>query len=65
MKSKLGSKYDDYFLMNNNMYYCSELIYEAFKEDSVFQIKPMTFLDPETNDTLKAWQEYYKKLYLP
>ena len=36
------------------MYYCSELIYEAFEKDSIFDLKPMTFLYPETNDTLKG-----------
>ena len=33
--SKLGAKYDDAFLLNNNEYYCSELIYEAFKKDKI------------------------------
>ncbi len=61
-KSKLGTKYDDVFLMNNNSYYCSELIYEAFIEDSIFSLKPMTFLNPETNDTLLIWKEYYSNL---
>ena len=62
LKKKIGVKYDDYFLMDNNAYYCSELIYEAFKKDSIFQLQPMTFLNPENNDTLNTWKEYYKKL---
>jgi len=61
-KSKMGIKYDEVFLMNNNSYYCSELIFEAFKKDSIFRLKPMTFLDPETNDTLTVWKNYYSKL---
>ena len=36
LKSKLGVPYDDLFLLNNDSYYCSELIYEAFKEDEMF-----------------------------
>ena len=48
--------------MNNNKYYCAELIYEAFINDSVFNLQPMTFLNPETNDTIDAWKEYYLKL---
>ena len=62
LESKLEMKYDNFFLMNNNSYYCSELIYEAFEKDSIFQLKPMTFLHPETKDTLKIWKKYYSDL---
>ncbi|MBT3611688.1 MAG: hypothetical protein HN522_01930 [Flavobacteriales bacterium] len=61
-KNKIGIKYDEVFLMNNNSYYCSELIFEAFEKDSIFTLKPMTFLHPETNDTLTVWKNYYSKL---
>jgi len=64
-KSKIGIKYDELFLMNNNSYYCSELIFEAFEKDSIFKLKPMTFLHPETNDTLTVWKNYYSKLGSP
>ena len=61
-KSKLDITYDEVFLINNETYYCSELIYEAFLNDSIFELKPMTFLHPETKDTLKIWKEYYSDL---
>ena len=61
-KSKLNKEYDDVFLMNNDKYYCSELIYEAFSKDSIFQLQPMTFLHPETKDTLVTWKEYYSEI---
>ena len=61
-KSKMGIRYDELFLMNNNAYYCSELIFEAFEKDSIFKLKPMTFLHPETNDTLSVWKNYYSEL---
>ena len=61
-KSKLNIKYDDFFLMNNNSYYCSELIYEAFLNDSIFELQPMTFLHPISNDTLQTWKDYYKEI---
>jgi len=61
-KSKIGIKYDEAFIINNNLYYCSELIFEAFEKDSIFKLKPMTFLHPETNDTLIVWRNYYSKL---
>ncbi|MDA9807977.1 YiiX/YebB-like N1pC/P60 family cysteine hydrolase [Flavobacteriales bacterium] len=61
-KSKLEITYDEVFLINNETYYCSELIYEAFLNDSIFELKPMTFLHPKTKDTLKVWKEYYSDL---
>ena len=61
-KSKLDITYDEVFLINNETYYCSELIYEAFLNDSIFELKPLTFLHPKTKDTLKVWKEYYSDL---
>jgi len=61
-KKKIGIDYDDVFIMNNNSYYCSELIYEAFSEDSIFQLHPMTFLHPNNDDTLETWKKYYSEL---
>ena len=62
MKEKIGDKYDNEFILNNNMYYCSELIYEAFEKSNVFELKPMTFIHPNTGDTLEIWKNYYEKL---
>ena len=59
---QLGKPYDDEFLMKNKKYYCSELIYESFESDNIFELQPMTFLHPETKDTLKIWKEYYSDL---
>ena len=62
-KDKINVKYDEVFLMNNDSYYCSELIYEAFLKDSIFELKPMTFLNPKNNkDTLQEWINYYAKI---
>ena len=62
VKKQIGVDYDDSFLLDNNQYYCSELIYEAFEKDSIFQLKPMTFLDPKSGDTLQTWIDYYSEL---
>ena len=65
-KAHIGEPYDDVFLMNNNSWYCSELLYEAFKEanDSkdFFALNPMTFKDPKTHAFFPAWVDYYKQL---
>jgi hypothetical protein len=62
LKSKIGVKYDHYFIEKNNQYYCSELIHEAFSKDSIFFQKPMTFIEPETEKIMDIWDEYYKNL---
>ena len=59
---QIGVDYDEIFLLDNGQYYCSELIYEAFAKDSIFQLKPMTFLHPKSGDTLQTWVEYYLEL---
>ena len=59
---KIGVDYDGLFLMNNNSYYCSELLYEAFSKDSIFQLQAMTFLHPDSGDTLQTWKAYYAEL---
>ncbi len=66
--SKLGASYDDVFDIHNDQYYCSELIYEAFKEtrtkdgDDLFQLSPMTYIDPDTQKTFEIWKRYFKNL---
>ena len=59
---KIGVDYDGLFLMNNNSYYCSELLYEAFSKDSIFQLQAMTFLHPDSCDTLQTWKAYYAEI---
>ncbi len=64
--SKLGVSYDDDFLYDNGNYYCSELLYDAFKEANsgkpVFKLEPMTYKKVGTNEFEPAWVEYFKKL---
>ena len=65
-QSLLGKKYDHVFDIKNNTYYCSELVYESFKYANggkeLFQLYPMTFIDPETNETFGIWSNYYSEL---
>jgi hypothetical protein len=64
--SLLGVPYDDYFEMNNGRLYCSELVYEAFRQANhgkpFFALKPMTFKDPDTKQLFPSWVVYYAKL---
>ena len=61
LNGKIGVKYDDEFLLNNEKYYCSELIYEAFKKEGIFELAPMNFMLKE-NKIMPIWQDYYAKL---
>lgn len=64
--SRIEKPYDEVFDINNDKYYCSELIYFAFKDANsgqpVFQLQPMTFNDPDTQQPFPIWVDYYKKL---
>jgi hypothetical protein len=61
-----GIPYDEPFLYNNKKYYCSELIYDAFKAANhntpLFTLEPMTFKHPFTQQFFPAWVNYYKDL---
>ncbi len=63
---QLGKLYDDPFIYDNGKYYCSELLYDAFKaangNQPFFELQPMTFIDPDTKQTFAAWTEYYHGL---
>ncbi|MBN2638837.1 MAG: hypothetical protein JXR65_07095 [Bacteroidales bacterium] len=67
--NQVGAPYDDDFIMNNGKWYCSELIYAAFKSANdgkeVFPLEPMTFKDPKTHEFFPAWVEYYRQLGEP
>ena len=64
--SQLGVPYDDEFLYKNGKYYCSELIYDAFKTSNggkdFFVLQPMTFKRPGSGKFFPVWISYYKNL---
>ena len=61
----LEAIYDDEYLYNNGKYYCSELIYDAFLHSykkPLFDLFPMTFKSPKSNQYFEVWADYYEKL---
>lgn len=68
-KTQVGKPYDQEFLMDNGSWYCSELIYAAFRyanhNKPFFLLEPMTFRDPSTHQIFGAWTDYYQKLNKP
>ncbi len=58
----LGEAYNYSYIMEDNGYYCSEFVYEIFASDSVFELNPMTFINPATGDFHTGWVEHYQKI---
>lgn len=65
-KQQLGKPYDIYFLMDNDRYYCSELIYDATQyangNKPYFELQPMTYKNPESDSINTDWQGYFDTL---
>jgi len=64
-----GRPYDKVFAIDNEAYYCSELIYEIFSRananNPVFKLQPMTFKDPATGEFHPVWENYFSELGVP
>ncbi|SRR5690554_3163460 len=64
-EEQLGVAYDADFLYDNGKYYCSELLYDAFlyanNNEAFFQLFPMTYKEPGSEDFFPVWQEHFEK----
>ncbi|MCB0398482.1 MAG: hypothetical protein KDD26_02465 [Winogradskyella sp.] len=61
-KKLLGAPYNTTYILEDEGYYCSEYIYELFKQDSIFALEPMTFKNAETNTFHEGWVSHYQEL---
>lgn len=65
----IGKPYDHQYGIMNQAVYCSELIYKSFfvayNYHPFFELKPMTFIDPETEKIFPAWKNYFSELNIP
>lgn len=59
--SMLGKPYNFNYILDENSYYCSDFVERAFREDHIFKLEPMTFIDPKTGKTNAFWEEFYTK----
>jgi hypothetical protein len=58
----VGLPYNAHYIMNDTSYYCSQLVFEAFKANNIFSLEPMTFKNPATDEFNEGWIKYYDSL---
>lgn len=67
--SKMDAKYDYVFNIENDSFYCSELIHLAFQSANdnhpIFETPKMTFKAPNTDSTFAIWIAYFEDLGEP
>lgn len=57
----IGKPYNFNYILDENSYYCSDFIERSFRDDRIFKLEPMTFIDPKTGKTNTFWEEFYQK----
>jgi hypothetical protein len=64
---QVGVAYDPFYTYGDSLYYCSELLYDAFgqNKNELFTLTPMTFKKPKGDEFADVWIEYFKELEHP
>lgn len=60
----LGKPYNKTYILNENSFYCSDFIERSFRKSKIFDLKPMTFINPKTGKTDEFWKKFYEDLGL-
>jgi len=65
----LGKEYDDAFDLENDAYYCSELIYHILRKANdnkdIFPLNEMTFKSATTSEFSVGWITHFERLGIP
>lgn len=61
-KTLLGKPYNWTYVLNDTSYYCSDFVERAYRHSGIFELEPMTFINPATKKTDAFWKEFYQKL---
>ncbi|WP_125980482.1 YiiX/YebB-like N1pC/P60 family cysteine hydrolase [Loigolactobacillus iwatensis] len=64
-KKLLNQPYNASYVPTAAGYYCADFIYYAFKEQQLFKLEPMNFMDQERQAILPFWRDYYTQLGCP
>lgn len=59
--SMLGKPYNFNYILDESSYYCSDFVERAFRDNHIFKLEPMTFIDPNTKKINTFWEEFYNK----
>lgn len=60
-KLMLGKPYNWSYILNDSSFYCSDFIERAFRNAHIFQLEPMTFINPSTGKIDSFWKDFYQK----
>ncbi len=62
-----GKPYDDEFSMKSDKFYCSEMVYECFRQANnytpFFPLNKMTFKAKGSNEFNKVWVDYFNRIH--
>ncbi|PZX55514.1 permuted papain-like amidase YaeF/Yiix C92 family enzyme [Algoriphagus ratkowskyi] len=61
-KTLLGKPYNWSYVLNDTSYYCSDFVERAYRHAGIFELEPMTFINPDTQKTDIFWVDFYQKL---
>ena len=59
--SLLGKPYNFNYIFNDETLYCSDFIERIFRNNHIFELKPMTFINPKTGKTDDFWLKFYQE----
>lgn len=57
----LGKPYNFTYVLNDESLYCSDFIERIFSSNQIFELKPMTFINPKTGKTDDFWVKFYQE----
>ena len=59
--SLLGKPSNFTYVLNEETLYCSDFIERIFRNNHIFELKPMTFVNPKTGKTDDFWLKFYQE----
>lgn len=60
-KTWLGKPYNYTYVLSDEKLYCSDFIQRSFASDAVFDLNPMTFINPQTGKIDETWVTFYNE----
>lgn len=60
----IGKPYNFTYILSDTAMYCSDYVWKAYKHASIFQLEPMTFINPKTKSFDEGWVKHYDSLKL-